>query len=59
MLKSGLVPAELIVKGFVIENRLQLRDSLLAEIVLGRLFALAFVAVGDLGIQVGFVTRRR
>ncbi|MNY66243.1 hypothetical protein D3C86_2036340 [compost metagenome] len=55
MLKPGLVPAELIFERLVIKNLLQLRNSVLAEIVLCRLFTLAFVAVGDVGIEVGFV----
>ena len=56
MLKPGAVPAELILERLCEKNLFQFFDSLVAEKVLCRLFAVAFVAVGHAGIQVSLVS---
>jgi hypothetical protein len=56
VLKPGAVPAELILERLVEENLFQFLDSLVAEKVLCRLFAIAFVAVGHVGIKVNLVS---
>ena len=56
VLKPGAVPAELILKRLCKENLFQSLDSLVAEKVLCRLFAVAFVAVGHVGIKVNLVS---
>ncbi len=56
VLKPGAVPAELILERLREKNLFQFLDSLVAEKVLCRLFAVAFVAVGHIGIKVNLIS---
>ena len=56
VLKPGAVPADLILERLREKNLFQFLDSLVAEKVLCRLFAVAFVAVGHIGIKVNLIS---